>query len=102
MTSRTSPVQGGRRLEAVSQPKRKGERSSGKAGYSLQGMFRLPNTGWQEEYYDPMMRIVSECRKEHGGDPELSGLLDTPGTEAATFRKFFPYYGYAFFIARVG
>lgn len=73
-----------------------------KAGYSLQKTFRLPDTGWQEEYYDPIMWIVSECRKEHGSDPELSGLLDTLETEAEMYRKFSPYYGYTFFIARVG
>jgi SAM-dependent methyltransferase len=72
-----------------------------KAGYFLLSEFRLPDAGWQEEYYDPMMRVVAECRKEYGDDAGLSGLLDSLETEAAMYRKYSPYYGYTFFIAGV-
>lgn len=73
-----------------------------KSGYSLLAEFRLPDAGWQKEYYDPMMRVVAAQRKECGDDPALTGLLDMLAYEAEMYRKYSPYYGYTFFIASTG
>jgi len=68
------------------------EKEFRKAGYSLLSAFRLPEAGWQEEYYDPMLRVVAGLRKEHGDDPVLSALLDSFELEVAMYRKYSAFY----------
>lgn len=69
-----------------------------KAGLHLVATYRLPEAGWWENYYVPMLARVAELRKTHGKDPENAALLDSLEAEAETYRKFRRYYGYTFFI----
>jgi len=71
-----------------------------KAGYSLVSMFRLPEAGWQKEYYDPMLRIVAGLRNQYASDPALAGVLNSFVEEAEMYRKYAPYYGYTFFVIK--
>jgi SAM-dependent methyltransferase len=68
------------------------------AGLDLIGTYRLPEAGWWENYYVPMLARVAELRNTHGTDPECAAILDSLEYEAETYRKYKRYYGYTFFI----
>lgn len=68
------------------------------AGLRLVATYRLPETGWWENYYVPMRARVAELRKIHGTNPALAAILDSCDNEADTYRKFKRYYGYTFFV----
>ncbi len=40
-----------------------------KAGLRLVATYRLPEAGWWENYYVPMLARIAELRKTHGSDP---------------------------------
>ncbi|MDD1700586.1 MAG: class I SAM-dependent methyltransferase [Methanoregula sp.] len=69
-----------------------------KAGLRLIATFRLPEAGWWEHYYIPLLARVAELRKIHGADPALAAILDSCDHEAGMYRKYKRYYGYAFFV----
>ena len=58
----------------------------------------LPEAGWWENFYVPMLDRLNELRKIHGGDPALAAVLDTFDHEIDMYRKYKRYYGYTFFV----
>ncbi len=68
------------------------------AGLRLVATYRLPEEGWWENYYVPMLARIAELRKTHGSVPENAAILDSLEAEAETYRKFKRYYGYTFFV----
>jgi len=68
------------------------------AGYRLIATYRLPEAGWWENYYVPMLARIAELKKAHGSDPEHAAILDSLEAEAETYRKYKRFYGYTFFI----
>jgi SAM-dependent methyltransferase len=69
-----------------------------RAGLRLIATYRLPETGWWDNYYVPMLARIAELRKTHGAVPENASILDMLEAEAETYRKYKRYYGYTFFI----
>jgi len=69
-----------------------------KAGLRLVASFRLPEEGWWENYYVPMLARIAELRKVNGADPENAAILDTLEAEAEIYRKYKRYYGYTFLV----
>jgi SAM-dependent methyltransferase len=70
------------------------------AGLDLTGTYRLPEAGWWDNYYVPMLVRIAELRKTHGTDPECAAILESLEHEAEMYRKYKRYYGYTFFIMR--
>ncbi len=68
------------------------------AGLHLIATYRLPEEGWWNNYYVPMLARIAELRKIHGTNPGHAALLDSLEAEAETYRKYKRYYGYTFFI----
>jgi ubiquinone/menaquinone biosynthesis C-methylase UbiE len=68
------------------------------AGYRPIAMYRLPEAGWWDNYYVPMLSRVQELRKTHGANPVHAGILDSLEVEAEMYRKYKRYYGYTFFV----
>jgi SAM-dependent methyltransferase len=68
------------------------------AGLELLVMYRLPETGWWEHYYVPMLARIKQLRKTHGSDPACAAILDSFENEAETYRKYKRYYGYTLFV----
>ncbi len=68
------------------------------AGLRLLAAYRLPEAGWWEHYYTPMLARIKELRKTHGDVPENAAILDSLGHEAEMYRKYRQYYGYTFFV----
>ena len=67
-------------------------------GLRLIAMYRLPEAGWWENYYVPMLDRLNELRKIHGGDSTLAAVLDTFDHEIDMYRHYKRYYGYTFFV----
>ena len=68
------------------------------AGLHLIATYRLPEEGWWENYYVPMLARIAELRKSHGTDPAHAAILNALEREAEVYRKNKRYYGYTFFI----
>ena len=68
------------------------------AGLKLLSTYRLPEAGWWENYYVPMLARVAELRKIHGTNSGQAAILDSLEAEAETYRMYKRYYGYTFFI----
>ena len=68
------------------------------AGLRLLATFRLPEAGWWENYYVPMLARVAELRKEHSADSAHAAILDSFDHEAEMYRKYKRFYGYTFFV----
>ena len=68
------------------------------AGLRLVVTYRLPEAGWWDNYYIPMLARIAELRKTHGSDPACAALLDSLEYEAEMYRKYKWYYGYTFFV----
>ncbi|MFA4825206.1 MAG: class I SAM-dependent methyltransferase [Methanoregula sp.] len=69
-----------------------------RAGLRLVATYRLPESGWWENYHVPMLARIAEFRKTHGLDPGNAALLDALEHEADMYRKYKRYYGYTFFV----
>jgi hypothetical protein len=72
------------------------------AGLRLLATYRLPEAGWWDNYYVPMLARIAELRKTQGTVPENAAILDSLETEAETYRKYKRYYGYTFFVMQNG
>ena len=68
------------------------------AGLSLIRTYRLPEAGWWDNYYVPMLARIADLRKTHGSDPSHAAILDSLDHEAEMYRKYKRYYGYTFFV----
>jgi hypothetical protein len=68
------------------------------AGLRLVATYRLPEAGWWDNYYVPMLARIAELRNTHGDVPDHAALLDMLENEAETYRKLKRYYGYTFFV----
>jgi SAM-dependent methyltransferase len=68
------------------------------AGLRLLATYRLPEAGWWENYYIPMLSRIKQLRETQGSDPACAAILDSLENEAEMYRKYKRYYGYTFFI----
>jgi len=68
-------------------------------GYSITGVFVLPNSGW-EDYYGPIEKRILNLKETHGNDPEAKKVFDNETAEIELYRKYGEYYGYVFYILR--
>jgi SAM-dependent methyltransferase len=73
-----------------------------RAGLRLLATYRLPEAGWWDNYYVPMLARIAELRKTRGSVPENAAILDMLEAEAETYRKYKRYYGYTFFVMQNG
>ncbi|HSA37768.1 MAG TPA: class I SAM-dependent methyltransferase [Methanoregula sp.] len=69
-----------------------------RAGLRLIATYRLPEAGWWDNYYVPMLARIAELKKTRGADPTCAAILDSLEEEAEMYRKYKRYYGYTFFV----
>jgi SAM-dependent methyltransferase len=68
-------------------------------GYSVAGVFIIPDSGW-EDYYGPVEKRIQNLREIYGDNPEANKVFDNETAEIALYRKYGEYYGYVFYILR--
>jgi SAM-dependent methyltransferase len=69
-------------------------------GLRVLATYRLPEAGWWDNYYIPMLARVAELRKTHGKNPAFAAILDSCEHEAEMYRKYKRHYGYTFFLMK--
>lgn len=70
------------------------------SGLRLFATYRLPDAGWWENYYVPMLALIADLRETHGANPVHAAILDALEAEAWVYRKYRRYYGYTFFVVQ--
>jgi SAM-dependent methyltransferase len=71
------------------------------AGYELIGHFRLSESAWWDEYYDPLEARLRELRKRYDGDGDAMAVVAATRREIEVRRAHPDAYAYDFFVARV-
>jgi hypothetical protein len=69
-------------------------------GYELIGHFTLPESGWWNEYYNPLMERIQMLREEYANNEEAQFIFGLTEKEIEMYREFSDCYGYEFYIMR--
>ncbi len=72
------------------------------AGYEPLEHFTLPPEAWTDGYYVPLQARVDLLRAKYENDAEASGVLDLLQTEIDHYAAYGDWYGYVFFLMRLG
>ena len=67
-------------------------------GYSPVGSFRLPDTGWLNNFYNPLAARLGMLKEKYAGDQDAPGMIQGFEVEMDIFRKYSKEYGYTYFI----
>lgn len=70
------------------------------AGYSVLGMFSIPEPVWWESYYDHMARCLDDLKEEFRGDEEAEHIIRMSEKEMEIYSKYPGEYGMMFFIMK--
>jgi len=70
------------------------------AGYIPVATFILPENCWFENFYVPQEAAQVAFLKKHAGNKTAEDLVANERREAALYRKYKDYYGYAFYIGK--
>ncbi len=63
--------------------------------------FKLPESSWWDNYYNPLEKRINNLRTKYKENEEKLNMLDEFYLEIEMFRKYSDYYGYAFFIMKM-
>jgi len=67
-------------------------------GYYLMEHFALPADAWWTEYYRPLEKRIEKLRVKYTDDPEALEMLDKEQHEIDMYKKYYQWYGSAFFV----
>jgi ubiquinone/menaquinone biosynthesis C-methylase UbiE len=71
------------------------------AGYHEVANFILPESGWWDNFYEPLQKRIQKLRKKYIGNQEALDVLDTVQHEIEMYRKHSSFYGYVFYLMQV-
>lgn len=69
-------------------------------GYQFVEYFIVPESGWWDEYYNPIEEKMGDLRSRYKNDPEATATLDEMQLEIEMYRGYSEYYGNVFYIMR--
>jgi hypothetical protein len=69
-------------------------------GFSLLGLFTLPDEAWWDDFYAPMQRRIEELRGKYAANRQALDVLRQLAREPEMHRLYSDYYAYEFFVAR--
>lgn len=72
------------------------------AGYGMVEHFPLPFSDWWDDFYSPMEKRLPLLRDRYRGNPEGLAAVEEIQEEIEMHRKYGDYYGYYFYVAKVG
>jgi ubiquinone/menaquinone biosynthesis C-methylase UbiE len=67
-------------------------------GYKNVGHFPLPEDYWWHEYYGPLEKKIQALREKYSQDQEVQKTLDREQHEVDLYKKYFKWYGSAFYL----
>ena len=68
--------------------------------YKLVDHFKLPDSAWLDDYYNPLEKRLKYLRGKYKQDKKALELIEMIQHEIDIFHKYFSYYGYVFYIAQ--
>ncbi|WP_425449407.1 class I SAM-dependent methyltransferase [Dethiothermospora halolimnae] len=71
-----------------------------KSGYQSIGHFIIPEKGWWQDYYNPLIKRINELRKKYINNKEANDRMDSTEEEIELYKKYSEYYGYVFYIMK--
>ena len=69
-------------------------------GYQMISAFVLPESCWEQEYYQPLEARYDDFLERHKGEVQAGELVAADREEINMYRKYKDYYSYVFYIAR--
>lgn len=69
-------------------------------GYDLINSFKIPESSWWNNYYNPLKERCDKFKLECSDDKELMALIKEHEFEMDLYRKYSDYYGYVFYIMK--
>lgn len=73
-----------------------------RSGYTILDHFLLPESAWWDHYYTPVEAKLPGLRNEYRDDPKALEVIHLHQREVELYRRYADYYGYTFFVMRVG
>lgn len=70
------------------------------SGYSPVGHFVLPESGWWNNYYNPLIERIKTLREKYAGNKEANDMMDATEREIEIYKKYSDYYGYVFYLMK--
>ncbi len=70
-------------------------------GYHLIDNFVLPEKGWRENYYAPMLKVLDRFKNKYFDNPDALAVASRCQHEIDLYEKYSEYYGYVFFVMKV-
>jgi SAM-dependent methyltransferase len=67
-------------------------------GYTLVSHFALPEDAWWVIYFSPLEQRIQELRSKYADDPHTLKILDNQQHEVDMHKKYYRWYGSAYFI----
>lgn len=71
-----------------------------KSGYSPVGHFIVPESGWWENYYNPLIARINILREKYKNEKEANDSMDNTEKEINLYKRYSDYYGYVFYIMK--
>lgn len=71
-----------------------------KEGYSLIGSFRLPDTGWWNNFYTPLESKIEMLKNKFADNQDAQFLIGGFEKQLEIFQKYSKEYGYTYFIMK--
>lgn len=68
------------------------------AGYFVTGSFRLPDRGWWDHYYSPLVDRMEMLKERYANNHDAQSIIQGLEREMEIHRKYSKEYGYSFFI----
>lgn len=69
-------------------------------GYKIVDHFKLPDSAWLDDYYNPLETKLKRLRNKYEQEKEALELIETLQHEIDIFHEYSSYYGYVFYIAQ--
>lgn len=71
-----------------------------KNGYTLTGYFYLPESSWEEHFYQPLEQVFDPFLKRNSNSKMAKSVVQMHQEEIELYRKYKEYYSYGFYVAR--
>ena len=71
-----------------------------KLGYEVISHFRMPESAWWKDYYNPIKKRIDLLREKYKGEPDKIALLDIEMQEMELYSKYSDWYGYEFYVMK--
>lgn len=69
-------------------------------GYSVISSFRLPDSGWWDHYYTPLLKRIDHLKEKHKGNTDAEAIIQGLELEISMHQKYSHEYGYTYFILK--